>query len=144
MDFARLQPGCVLRYFNSTIAVREHLPMPSPNQARVDKLLSQFIDNNEEVPAEIQAICDNLLLTRFPEPANRLPRFVLVHGDLSESDWELTPALACDRGFVLVSGTLLPEITPAEAADALAASIAGYGRAGENAPKRRTEESVPA
>jgi hypothetical protein len=100
--------------------------MPSPNQARVDYMLTQFARINEPVPEGVKALCDDLLSERFPAPAGRLPHYVLVRADSSESEWFLTESLGCDLGCVLVSGTLLPELTETEAADTLAASIAGY------------------
>lgn len=130
MDFASLTVGCVFRHVTwptQRVRVVEPKPLPSPNAAQAEQLVAQFKQHGIEVPADVQKLVDNLLAVKAPEPSHRLPEFVYIDFDGSEKEWQLTLPAVFDRGYVLVSGTPTPDVTEAEAEDALAASVAAYG-----------------
>ena len=131
MDFAALKVGSTVRHITwptDYIRIDAPAPMPSPNQGKADALLAQFTRNNLAVPADVQALVDNLLSVRYPEPAWRPNRFVLV--TLSgESELTPTPNMLLDTGFVLRDGGYVEPLTEEQQKAALEAAKASYSSA---------------
>lgn len=136
MDFARLSVGSTFRHVTwatDYIRVDAPSPMPSPNQQRADSLAAQFTNMGVPVPSDVQALIDEMLSVRLPEPAVMLNQFTLVRM-LESVPWVPMLHDIMDRGFVLRSGELLAPLTEQEQLDALAAAVAGYSTSPEPTP----------